>query len=72
MLVVPKVYFCGSLRTRSKKSFRLFAGTLGVVETINGPVAISVTGVKSFTTSNGTLLYKNGLTTWSDAVRRSV
>ena len=56
MLVVPKVYFCGSLRTRSKKSLRLFAGTFGVVLTISGPLAISVTGVKSFTTSNGTLL----------------
>ena len=51
MVVAPKVYFCGSLRTSAKKSFKLFAGTLGVVLTINGPSAKSVTGVKSRTTS---------------------
>ena len=51
IVVAPKVYFCGSLRTSVKKSFRLFAGTLGVVLTISGPSASSVTGVKSCTTS---------------------
>ena len=50
-LVVPNVYFCGSLRTSAKKSLRLLAGTLGVVLTISGPSAINDTGVKSFTTS---------------------
>jgi len=51
MVVAPKVYCCGSLRTSAKKSLRLLAGTLGVVLTINGPSANSVTGVKSCTTS---------------------
>ena len=51
MLVVPKVYFCGSLRTSANRSLRLLAGTLGVVLTSSGPSASSVTGVKSFTTS---------------------
>ena len=51
MVVAAKVYFCGSLRTRSNRSLRLLAGTLGVVLTISGPSASSDTGVKSFTTS---------------------
>jgi hypothetical protein len=49
--VVPNVNLFGSLRTCSKKSLRLSAFTLGVVETISGPSASSVTGVKSFTAS---------------------
>jgi hypothetical protein len=51
IVVAPKVNFCGSLRTRSKRSFKLFAGTLGVVLTMSGPSHSSIRGVKSFTTS---------------------
>ena len=50
-LVCPKVYFCGSLRTRSKNSLRLLTGMVGGVLTSSGPIASSVIGVKSLTKS---------------------
>ena len=71
-LEVAKVYLFGSLRTRSNSSFSVFAGMLGVVETISGPDATSVTGVKSLTTSYGMLRLRNGVITSMEAVSNSV
>jgi hypothetical protein len=49
---------------RATKSFRVFAGTLGLTTSRYGVEATSVSGTKSFTGSYLTLGYAAGAITW--------
>src|SRR4029079_3108958 len=65
----PTLYLPGSFFIRSTSSFMFLAGKLGLTSQEFGEPPALVTGIRSFSTSNGILVYRLGLTVMLDEER---